>query len=372
MTFVPMMPSLKIRLALAGCVLLLGCISVAHAQMEPGTDSLPDSSCAQMVEHARAGTRLTRRPGDERPSLDDLLSALEVSYERAMWVVHTGTSDSALADTIRSRCKRVAALREDTPGESESDSEIEQRWWTVQRLVAVNLDSLAALVGTPLSTSNRPLAPKIRRVEKVTSTPLVSAVTAQVLRQLDPQFGSMGKDAERQARSAAVSGLFDAFRLYRERLLALADEACLERARLCLAVDPDHNHPYWGLTASGYSGDVYGVGLFMSISRITGVHRKVVRGRRAVIGVQVLREPRELAGEISIGSVFGEFVAMPGVIISPRHGNALQMSGSVLYLPRSRLSLGVSFAVDYGLGIRAVYGFKPQPPKPSRTRRPRS
>lgn len=309
-----------------------------------------------MVDYVQANTGVAHGADEDRLSLDDLLSAIDASYEQAMWVVHTGAADGPLATTIRDQCKRVAELREDAPGASESDKEIERRWWTLQRLFAVNLDSLAVLVKPPIPARATRQGDRSPGSEPADPTPLVSAVTARVLERVDPQL-------ERIDRSAAISRLFDSFRLYHERLLALANEACLERARLCLAVAPGQNRPYWGLTASGYSGDVYGAGWFMSISHITGVHPKLVHGRRAVVGFQVLKQPRGWATEVSGGSVFGDFVVMPGLIVSPRHGHALQLSGSVLYLPRSRLSLGVGYAVDYGLGIRAVYGFRPKPPK---------
>jgi hypothetical protein len=276
--------------------------------------------------------------------LDSILAEIEASYDSAMWVVQAGRVDPLLALSIQQQRVKVAALTvHDTAGASDRDRRMERRWNTVRRLLMQNLDSLAARV---TRVDSLPVA------ADDTLTPLVSDVTARFSRRLSPVL-----------RIAAVSQLFDAFRLYRERLLALAEEGCLERDRLCLVVDPRHNRPYWGVTVSGYAGELYGIGGFMSISEFTGVHGRVVKGRRAVIGGQILANlwnRRELAGEISGGSVFGDFVVMPGVIISPRRDRAVELSGSVLYLPRSRLSLGVSYAVDHGLGVRAVYGFRPR------------
>jgi hypothetical protein len=300
-------------------------------------------------------------------SLDSILAEIEVSYDSAMWVVHAGErSAPILAIQIRQQRTVLDSLTRPKPhaDASEQDERMERRWNTVQRLLMQNLDSLATRVDSPAFTSAdlNPL-PDSARVAGRDTFPLVSSITGRVLRQLNPVLGAAGAQSMSQARFVAVSQLFDAFRLYRERLLTLLEEACRERVQLCLDVDPTRNRPYGGVTISGYAGALYGVGGFVSISKFTGAHGKIVKGRRAVIGAQVLANlwnKREWAVEISGGSVFGDFVAMPGVIFSWQRDRAVELSGSVLYLPRGRLSLGVSYAVDHGLGVRAVYGIRPR------------
>ncbi|MDB4951497.1 MAG: hypothetical protein JWM27_4146 [Gemmatimonadetes bacterium] len=300
-------------------------------------------------------------------SVEEILANIEVSYDRAAQIVHASTTNPQLASRIQSLGDEVGQLTIIGSAPHVRDSLLETQWTTIRQLLQSNLDSLAVVVRMPASTPAgvAGFGSLAGQMAGDTLTPFLSAMTARVLRELRPAFRVLGEESERQARFAAVSGLFDTFRYYRGRLLAIAEEACLERSRLCPKIAPLRERPYWGVSASGYSGDLYGIGGFVSISKLVNVE-----SRRTMVGWQLLAQlpkRREWAGEISVGSIYGDFLVMPGVIISPGRGPAVEMSGSVMYLPRSRLSLGLSYAIDHGWGVRAVYGFRPAPVRLVRT-----
>lgn len=303
--------------------------------------------------------------GQTSVPLRERLAQLEESYELAAGVIQRGGVDSALATKLDAQ-KRDVGLRQDRP---DKFSAYAQRWRQIHSLLGENLDLLAAMLRQPPTQTSAPQAAAHLRlradsIRRNRRTPLVSDITAYVLEELSASFSvldSVGGVANAQSlqfrRFTEFSQLYDAFRFYRDRLLNIAEEACRARDPLCAEVDPSRTASHLAFVASGYSNEMYGAGVLVSLSRIFPPW-----GHRRVVGAQVFSDlpgGDEIAVEVSGGSVFGDFVLMPGVIISPRSHRALGLSGSVSYLARSRLSLGASFSTDYGLGLRVIYGMRP-------------
>jgi len=301
------------------------------------------------------------RPAEPR-DLPQWVVAADRTYLTAAAVIEEG-QDTTLSQQIDELIVRLKEFGKTSEGDGSPAAEmLRVRWDRLVGLLERNLESLDTLLTNPpaAATIKTGLAPEVEALTKDTEYPLVSDVAARILELLGTPLDQLERRYHEQARVVKFMQLANGYQEYRGRILALADEVCRERHPLCESLDPERRRSYVGLAISGYESGLYGVGFFASEAWL-----HLGPGHRTIYGLQILNRRlvvKEFALELSGGSMFGDFAVMPGIILSPASGKFMEVSGSVMYLTRDRVALGVSFSMEQGFGIRWVVGDHPDLP----------